>query len=319
MVRPWCWTLLLCVSIVPLSAPAMAGTDPLGPPLTFFFSGGSQGLRLQELAPQASEATTWARTGHYDSRNGLVLQIPVANPVPELLVDEAHEAEGMVKWRFQQQPTTSVPFAYYSTYGTFSWHLVEGKRSVRMQEPCFQYDYEARENRPCEGTKGLYHAAFPGHAGEGTPHSHGEGGLRAGDFHWLLEYRVAACTSLLCLPGTTMKYTFEVVVDGSTFVHVATPAAVEEEAPVEAPCHHEEPSDEETTETGNETANETGNSEGPSEEEPVGNETGNESASASGAKNYRVQQAAGTSPGAPVLAVLVAGAAMALVRRRRSG
>lgn len=310
---------MLVLVTVGLAVPAAADTNPVGPPQTFFFDGSSGQLILSPVAPLADSNPTWTRTGYYSTSSGLSLRIPVENPLPELLVEEEGGVDGMIQWSYTQKPTTSIPFVSYGYGGQFSWYLVEGGRSVRLSEPCTQYDPPNHTYRPCEGRKGRYNADFPGHAGEGTPHSHHQNGtLRAGEFGWVLEYKIPPCAGLLCVPATNMQYTFSVKVDGTTFVHfdTNTPAVEADAAPEEEPCHdgHE----------GNETAapeegNETGNSQGPpADDNSTTNETGNESASSFGGTGYRPRDASGTAPGVPVLGVLVAGLACAWIRRRNA-
>lgn len=308
----------LALATVTLSGPAVADTSPIGPPQTFFFQGTPAGLVLSPRAPSANESTTWTKSGEYSTTSGLLVRIPIENPVPELLVDESGGVDGTVTWSFKQQPATALPFVSYGNYGTFSWYLIEGARSARMTEPCTKYNSTSYKYEPCQGRHGRYNAEFPGHAGAGTPHSHGEGTqLNASDFSWLLEYRVAPCNGLTCVPGYTMKYSLSIVVDGTTFVHYDARAPPREEpaeaAEAEDPCHHEGGGNE--TQAPDGSGNETGNSEG-----PAGNETSNETASqpagASGAQDFRVRDARGTAPGVPVFGIVVAGLAAAWMRRR---
>ncbi len=323
------WTVLGLLVIATIAAATAAAEEEPAPTargtlLHQYFDVKDGAVVLSKQAPLVKEPGTWTATGTFNSRDGLKIEIPLANVDPSAKVVEDQGVTGWISHSFSMKSSSTTIFGPGS--GSFSWNLVEGSRASKLVIDC-------RYNDPyyCQSDKKdvRYVGTFPGHGPDARPHTHGNethrtDGLEAREFGWVLTYTIPPCSSLSCpvLYGN-YQYTFNLVVDGTTFVEYwvdgATPAP--EPAAPEAEPVADAPADD------NATDNATDNSTDPADPDD-GNSTSNNTSgkgsssgkadSGFGPQSYNVQPK-GKAPGLPLAGFVVALiAGLAFSRRRRA-
>lgn len=321
------WTILGLLVIATIAAATAAAEEPAAPTprgtlLHQYFDVKDGAVVLSKEAPLVKDPGTWTLTGSFYAREGLKIEIPLANVDPSATVIEDQAVTGWISHSFSMKSSSTTLFGPGS--GSFAWSLVEGSRASNLVIDCryndpYYCERDAKETR--------YVGTFPGHGPDARPHTHGNethrtDGLEAREFGWLLTYTIPPCSSLLCPAAYgSYQYTFTLLVDGTTFVEywvdgaTAADPVVEEEA---AETLTDAPADD------NATDNTTGNSTDPDDGNSTSNNTTGHGSSGSsadtgfGPQSYNVQPK-GKAPGLPLAGLVVALiAGLGFTRRRRA-
>ena len=329
---PWIVTSLLVTATIAAATAAATDTPPEAEPepapvmrgtlLHQFFSVQDGSVILAKDAPLVKEPGTWTTSGTFSARDGLRIEIPLANTDPLASIVEDQAVSGWIDHTFSMRASSPATTIIGPGYGTFAWTLVEGARASELLVDC-------RYNDPyyCErdGKEARYTGTFPGHGPDARPHTHGNQthrteGLQAREFSWLLTYTIEPCSTLSCPPlSSNFDYEFSLLVDGTTFVEYwvdgasAAPAA----PAVDADAAADVPADDNATDNSTEPADN-------DEDNSTSNNTAGEGSSSSnadsgfGPQSYKVQPK-GQSPGLPLAGFVVALlAGLAFSRRRRA-